>query len=297
MGIFALLRARLPALGMEREFDFSRHTTIGCGGRAAAAVFPASKEELLTLFRVLKQEKIPYFLLGAGANVLPAEERFDGAVVRFSRMQSLRREKSSVVAAAGVTGGALLRFAEKELLSGFEPFTGIPTTVGGGTAMNAGVPARHFADLVEEVEAVAEGEPVLLKAKDCAFGEKESIFTGKTAIVSVRMRGTEGDPETIRRTLAEYRGKRKELPHGRSMGCVFVNPPECPAGKLIECCGLKGARFGGASVSNVHANFILNEGGTASDVAALADFVKEEVRRKTGILLREEIRRFRAEHT
>ncbi len=296
MGIFAFLKERMPALAAERDFDFSRHTTIGCGGRAEVAVFPSSPEELCALLRLLKETGIPYFLLGAGANVLPQDEFFEGVVVRFSRMNALRREKDAIVAAAGVTGGALLRFARGEALSGFEPLCGIPMTVGGGTAMNAGIPLRHFSDLAEEVEAVAEGKLIRLQGRECGFAEKDSIFRGRIAVVSVRMRGAASTEEHILREEEKFRTRRGGLPHGRSMGCVFVNPPFASAGRLIEECGLMGTRIGGAVVSTQHANFILNEGGTASDVAALADRVREEVRRKKGVSLREEIRRFRGEN-
>ena len=157
--------------------------------------------------------------------------------------------------------------------------------------MNAGVRERHFSDAVLCVRAVANGKVRLFSARACRFAEKESIFLQGIAVTGVLMRAEPADPARIRRTLAEFSARRAALPKGRSMGCTFVNPPGRPAGALIEACGLKGYRIGGACVSEEHANFIINEGGTAEDVGRLADFVKEEVARKTGVVLREEIRR------
>ena len=103
--------------------------------------------------------------------------------------------------------------------------------------------------------------------------------------------GKRSDARTIAARACDFRRRRAGLPKGRSMGCAFVNPPDRSAGELIETCGLKNTRVGGARVSEIHANFILNEGGTADDVSALAELVKARVHMQTGITLREEFRR------
>ena len=258
---FAELCARFPKVVWEREFSFARHTTIGCGGTASLAASPADLETAAELIAYLRRSHIPHCFLGAGANVLPADGRFEGVVVRFCRLKTLYADGETIYAGAGVTGGALLRFAEANGLGGLECFTGIPMTVGGGVTMNAGV------------------------------AEKTSIFGNGTAVIGAYLKGSASSPQEIAERRAHFRAARAHLPRGRSMGCVFVNPEGDFAGRLIAQCGLKGTRVGGAVVSCGHGNFILNEGGTSADVSALIALIREEVLRQTGILLREEIRR------
>ena len=260
------LIGRLPRLCAGGPFDFARHTSIGCGGTAAAWACPKSGEELSFLLALLKEQNIPSCFLGAGANVLPRDGFFDGVVIRFNGFCSLAAEGALVRVGAGVTGGRLLRFAGEKCLAGAEFLTGIPMTVGGAVAMNAGVKEGHIGELVSRVFCASAGRTFCLSQAECAFQEKDSIF--------------------LRENM-----KRRALPKGRSMGCVFVNPEGKSAGAVIEACGLKGMRLGGARVSEVHANFILNDGGTASDVSALIALVKERVEKETGIVLREEVRR------
>ncbi len=286
---FAELPARFPNIAWEREFSFARHTTIGCGGTAALAASPADGESAARLLQALQRAGIPHCFLGAGANVLPSDEPFCGVVVRFDRLNALSADGETVFAGAGVTGGALLRFAERHLLGGFEPFTGIPMTVGGGVTMNAGVAERHFSDVVRAVVGVKDGKVTTFSPRDCAFGEKTSLFRSGIAVLGAYLKGEAATREAIVARRECFRAKRAHLPKGRSMGCVFVNPEGDSAGRLIELCGLKGRRRGGAVVSPLHGNFILNEGGSSADVAALIAEVKEGVRIGTGILLREEI--------
>lgn len=288
---FARLFERFPALYAEEHFSFARHTTIGCGGEAAYAVYPSCAEEAAALLGCLEKEKIPFVLLGAGANVLPQDGFFEGIVVRFRLLDRLAAEGDEILAGAGTTGGALCRFARQNRLTGFEPFTGIPMTVGGGIAMNAGVSEGHFSDVVRFVVGAEHGKLRVFPLRDCGFGEKESVFQEGIAVLYALLRGDLSDDEKIMERTARFRKKREHLPSGRSMGCVFVNPKGLSAGKLIEECGLKGVRVGGARVSEAHANFILNEGGSAGDISALVRLVRETVLKERGIALREEIRR------
>lgn len=290
MELFDRLKKRFPKLETEREFSFSRHTTIGCGGVAELSVSPA-EEECAGLLSFFKSEKIPYCFLGAGANVLPAEGRYHGAVVLFRNMNRIQTDGDHVFAQAGVTGGVLCRFAQIHGFGGYEPLTGIPMTVGGATVMNAGVAEGHIADLIERVYAVENGKTKIFDFQDCRFAEKESVFQSGIAVTGVQLRALHCDRDLIGEKTDAFRRRRKELPVGKSMGCVFVNPKGLSAGKIIDECGLKGLRVGGARVSEIHANFILNDKGTSDDVARLISLVKTAVKEKTGILLREEIRR------
>ena len=259
----------MNGLWLERDFSFAAHTSIGCGGIAAACARPADAAELCKLLALLGREAVPYCFLGAGNNVLPADGFFDGVVICFSRMNGIASDGLGIVCGAGVSAGKLLRFAEERGIGGLEFLTGIPASVGGAAVMNAGVREGHLADVVSTVTGIQ----------------------GGIAVTGVCLRGTRSTPEEIRKKRQAFSEKRKRLPKGKSMGCVFVNPAGMSAGALIEDCGLKGLRVGNAYVSEAHANFIINGGAASAEIEALISMVKERVFRQTGILLREEIKR------
>ena len=291
MDAFRLIEEGLPAVRREQNFSFARHTTIGSGGVAAAALYPSDIEEAAECLTFLNGNQIPYCFLGAGANVLPRDGAFEGAVIRFSRMKTLYQGADFLYAGAGVTGGELISFANAHSISGFEPFVGIPATVGGGVAMNAGIASCHFSDLVLSVIACEGGKIKTFSREECRFSLKKSVFLEGIAVLGVYFKAERGTKEQIQALTAHYIERRKHLPKGRSMGCTFVNPEGISAGELIDKCGLKGRQIGKAHISKEHANFIINEGACSRDISRLIDTVKEEVYQKTGILLREEIRR------
>ncbi len=291
MNVFSRIKNQFPHLGLEPAFSFARHTSIGTGGSALVAAYPTCAEEGAALLTYLKQEKIPYYPLGAGANVLPPDGSFEGVILRFSRVKSLYADKTTVYAGAGVTGGALLKFAHNKSLGGIEWLTGIPTTVGGGVCMNAGVQEGHFGSVVKKVLAIEGGKPFILSQEDCRFGVKNSVFMNGIVIFGAYFTLRNTSKEEIERKRCYFMGKRAHLPKGKSMGCTFLNFNGESAGAIIERCGCKGLCVGGAHVSNEHANFIINNGGTSSDVSSLIALVKRRVYEREGILLHEEIRR------
>ncbi len=220
-------------------------------------------------------------------------ETMELAAVSDAKIKTLSggMKQRVMIAQAGVTGGALLRTLRSFEIGGFEPFTGIPMSIGGAVAMNAGISCRHMSDVVEYADAAIEGDLVRLSRQECAFTLKDSLFLHSATVLGVGLKGVVSD---IARILSEtecYRARRAHLPKGRSMGCVFVNPDGRSAGKLIDECGLKGLRVGGAYISELHANFIINDGGTSTEVARLIEIIKQKVLEKRGILLREEIQR------
>lgn len=289
MYLASLFREIFPHMQTEQNFSFAAHTTIGSGGYAAVAVSPENEEELVNTLSLLNREKIPYCFLGAGANVLPADGFWEGVVIRFHKLKRISVDGNRIYAGAGVTGGTLLHYTGIHSLGGFEPFAGIPMTVGGGAAMNAGIACRHFSDLVLYVDGIVDGKVYRFSLNECNYSEKNSIFLQKIAIAGVCLKGVKSD--RIAQNTAEYLAKRTHLPKGRSMGCTFVNPKGTSAGEIIDGCGLKGLRVGRAHISVEHANFIINEGTSSQDISKLISIIKEEVKRQTGILLREEIRR------
>lgn len=291
MDVEKILKGHINGLEAEADFSFARHTTIGCGGRAALCVYPKTEEELIALVCALKKCGVPHCFLGAGANVLPADGFFEGVVVKFTRFSSLWAEGTDIVCGAGVTAGALLRFAEARLIGGFEFLTGIPASLGGAVVMNAGVRGGHLSDIVHSVVAVEGGRTHTFSSNACEFAEKHSLFQSGLAVTCVRLRGYPATQAEIAEKKRLFRAKRAHLPKGRSMGCVFVNPKGASAGEIIEQSGCKGLSVCGAYVSEEHANFIINGGAAASDISALIRLVKDKVFAKTGIRLREEIKR------
>ena len=290
MDLLSLMEEGLPAVEKEKDFSFARHTTIGSGGVAAVALSPRNREEAARCISFLSAKQIPYCYLGAGANVLPRDGKFEGAVIRFQRMKTLSLDAESLYADAGVTGGELLSFAEKHCITGFEPFAGIPTTVGGGVAMNAGIAERHFSDLALRVIACEQSNITTFSKEACRFSLKKSVFLEGIAVLGVYFKAERSPQAEIKERTKFYLERRRHLPKGRSMGCTFVNPEGISAGALIDRCGLKGRRVGRAFVSEEHANFIINEGTCSEDIVRLIDEVKKEVFRQTGVLLREEVR-------
>lgn len=290
--IFSLVAEQAKGCVVEREFSFAAHTTMGIGGNAPLCLRPQSVGAALNAVRVLQKYGVPYIALGAGANVLASDKGFCGVVISTDKLSAVTAEEDIVYAESGVRMARLLRALAESGLGGFAFMAGIPASVGGAVYMNAGTARGHFGDGVLSVTAIDEkGVLREFSKEECAFEYKHTAFTGKGQLIlsarlaakyCCRVRAL----EDIREVLAE----RERLPKGKSMGCVFKNPEGISAGALIERAGMKGAREGGAFISERHANFIINGGNaTAGDVRALIERVKSAVLKSSGVLLTEEI--------
>ena len=276
----------------EEEFDFARHSSIGCGGKAEAVFYPQTIEQTLSLIRNFDAKRVPFIALGNLTNVLPPDGKWAGSVLSTKRLKGIGNTDGGVFALAGVTSGELINACKRYGYGGAEFLEGIPCTLGGALFMNAGVSGKYIADIVESVTVVRGGELLELKKEDCRYFYKSSIFmqSGET-IVGAKLRLTEASQEEIEKAIGFYRQRRAHLPKGKSMGCVFKNSENNVAGKLIEGAGLKGLRVGGAVVSKLHANFIINDNGaTAADIKSLIQIVKNAVFAQYKIRLEEEIR-------
>ncbi len=278
----------------QRNFSLKNRFTIGCGGVASYAFFPKKEEELSLLLRGCKEGEIPYTVVGNGSNLLPPDGFYDGAVIFTKGIKGVSRREGVLVARCGESFSALIAYGRENGLSCFEFMTGIPALVGGAVFMNAGVPERHISDAVKCVTATDGNEKKVFRAEECGFLYKESVFQKNGFVVlSAAFAVEETERDKVEERLFYYGEKRKRLPRGRSMGCVFKNPPGVSAGKLIDECSLKGLRVGGAYVSESHANFILNDGSASGkDVKALVALIKAEVSLRKGVLLAEEIQYF-----
>ena len=275
-----------------RNVSLAAHTAIGIGGRVPLCLRPVSAEAAVHAVRLLRSLGIPFFVLGAGANVLVSDKGYDGAVLLTDKMLAVKECGGRVFAESGVRVGRLLRGWAAHGSGGLDFMAGIPASGGGAVFMNAGIARGHIGDRIVRVVALCkDGKIRSFDEKSCAFGYKDSVFMHIDAVIlkaeiGFDAVGKESAAAAIEKAVAE----RKDLPKGKSMGCVFKNPPGFSAGARIERCGLKGAREGGAFVSPQHANFIINGGGaSASEIRALAERVRDTVFRKTGVRLTEEI--------
>ncbi|MBR2441887.1 MAG: UDP-N-acetylmuramate dehydrogenase [Clostridia bacterium] len=278
---------------IERPFDFSLHSSIGCGGCAKIAFYPRSEDELIALLSRLESEGRRYLVVGNLTNVLPSDLGTDKAVVCTKKLNAIKRISESLVyAESGILSGALLDFLRREGLEGAEFLSGIPCTLGGALYMNAGVSGAYMQTLVENVRIYSGGRVQTLTNGDCAYAYKDSVFMqGGRVIIGATLRLKESSPDKVFIRQREYIQKRVRLPKGKSMGCVFKNTQSAPAGELIDKAGLKGMRVGGAIVSKEHANFIINDKkATAREIKSLITLVKNAVYAQYGVCLEEEIR-------
>jgi UDP-N-acetylmuramate dehydrogenase len=279
------------------EVPLRRLTSLRIGGPAEALAEPASREELASLLAWCAAERIPHRVLGAGFNTLVLDGGMEGVVIRLTAFRRLeQRPGSRVRAEAGVSHAQVQRFCLERGLSGLEFAAGIPGTVGGWIAMNAGVPEREVQAALLEVEVMSPSGARRrhFERRALRFDYRALRGLAPGSVVVAALFGLEpADRADIRArvegTLVRRRATQPlDVP---SCGSVFKNPPGDFAGRLIELAGLKGEREGGAQISCVHANFIVNQGGaTARDVLALIRRARRAVFARTGIRLATEVR-------
>ena len=270
-------------------------TTLGVGGAAPFVLEPRDRQQLLLCVRELRAAGLPFRLLGHGSNLLVRDEGVREVVIHTQRMTGIWHHgviDHALRVEAGASLARLTSVAHQQGLGGAEVLIGIPGTLGGAVAGNAG--SRHGAigDLLSSVTVIDElGEAREVPCTPADFGYRRSPFRGQVVLDAVLQLRPEA-PEAIWARLAEIlRAKRESQPlTARSAGCIFRNTPEAPSGRLIEAAGCKGLASGAARVSARHANFIVNEGGArAADVFALIERVRGAVRAQAGAELQLEV--------
>ena len=276
----------------ERPFDLSKHSSIGCGGKATVGFFPRTVEELVSLITRLKTDGFPYLVVGNMTNILPTDRDTEKVIVCTKELNAIHPCKEGVYALAGATSGQLLKKCLQLQKTGLEFLTGIPCTIGGALYMNAGVAGVYVSEFVDSVTVLREGKLLTLSKENCGYAYKKSAFMEKDdVIIGGKFLLKESTPSMIQEKTEYYSFRRSHLPKGKSMGCVFKNPKNGFAGEYIEKCGLKGFRFGKAYISNQHANFIINDGGaTEAEIKMLIALMKNAVYAQYNIVLEEEIR-------
>lgn len=280
------LYARLKALDIpcKEIVAMSNHTTMQVGGIAPVVAFVRNAEEMVTAVREAKNNGVKYAIIGNGSNAIFSDNGYDGLVIVTTEMKKFSVEGNLIKADCGASLTRLAVAAQRASLTGFEFAYGIPGTVGGGVYMNAGAFDGSLSDVVVSSICYDAKNDVIRKIdrEEHAFRYRESIYTHNPdyIILAVMLELKAGQMEDIVKKMNENIRTRKEKQplEYPSAGSIFKRPVGFYAGELIEKCGLKGYRIGGAEVSEKHAGFIVNRGGaTADDVMRLISHIKTKV--------------------
>lgn len=276
------------------------HTTMKAGGAARLFLTPGTEEELTELIRLLQEEKIPYYILGNGSNVICRDEGFAGAIVcmkdNYTGIDiSEKTDRTQVRVKAGTLNKDLSDRLIAEGLAGFEFASGIPGSVGGGTVMNAGAYDGEFRQVIRKVRLMdRKGDIVEKSCEEMDFGYRHSLASsGDYIVLETTFEFRKDDPEAIQARVDDLTRRREEKQplEYPSCGSTFKRPEGYFAGKLISDAGLKGFRLGGAQVSAKHAGFVINaEEASAAEILELIEYVRDKVLESQGVLLECEVK-------
>ena len=257
-------------------------------------IFPKNEQELISILKKVRQEKIKYLILGNGSNVIFSMEYYDGVIIKLNNFCSIEYSDNIVTVGAGYS---LIKLAIETIdkgLSGLAFAAGIPGCVGASTAMNAGAYNSDMSQVVKEVKVLNDNlEIITLKNNDLEYEYRDSFLKRNPnyIVISTTFELTYGDKEAMKKQIEERRNKRiaSQPLNMPSAGSVFRNPKNAYAGELIENSNLKGLNINGAEVSTKHANFIVNTGkAKGKDIIKLINIIKKEVKEKYNIEIKEE---------
>jgi UDP-N-acetylmuramate dehydrogenase len=277
------------------DAPMKKYTSMRVGGPADCLLFPKSMKELKKVILHARRRGIPVFILGRGTNLIVLDRGIRGWVVSLTKgMKKVRMVGERLEAEAGCSLQQLVRFSAQKGLTGLEPFYGIPGTVGGGLAMNAGAWGAELKDILHSVTLMNEhGERVERPRSKLRFSYRRLTLPRSWIILKGCFHLKKGRKEEILERLnsfSEMRKRTQPLDYP-SAGSIFKNPEAGPAGKWIDEIGLKGFHIGQAMVSERHANFIINLGkATAEEVLRLIEWAEKKVREEKGISLEREVR-------
>src|SRR5678815_2317511 len=288
----------------ERGRRFAELTSLRVGGAIDWVISPDTEEQAAAIVHELDQAGIGWRPLGSGSNVLADDGDHHYVVLNLSNMKGeVHIDGERVSVSAGYSLPRLCIDVARSGLSGIEGLGGIPGTVGGALWMNAGAYGHEIGTVTENVRVARDGKVVEIDGKSIQWNYRHTSFREGELLLGGTLRLTKDDPEKIKARMDEAKSKRLATqPHGsRSAGCFFKNPPASTigTGKIIDEMGMKGQRRGSALVSPVHANFIVTEGenARAEDALALAEEIRERVKREQGIELEYEVELWRANPT
>lgn len=294
--IYDILKERFPEDVLRFREPMYKHTTFKTGGPCDVMVVPNSVDEIRRLVILCRREEIPLNVLGNGSNILVRDGGIKGVVLKvFDNFCYTTISDNTITAQAGALLSSIAYKAMNKSLKGLEFASGIPGTVGGGVAMNAGAYGGELKDVLSySVYIDINGDIVRLGNAEHKFDYRKSFFSGSgNILIESAFLLEKGERAAIKSRMADLNRRRREkqpltVPNA---GSVFKRPEGYYAGALIQECGLKGARFGGACVSQKHAGFIVNDkNGTSEDIELLMEYVKKTVYNKTGVELIPEIK-------
>ncbi len=277
------------------DADLNTLTTVKTGGKAKVVVSPNSSEQLIKIIRIVKQNKIPFFILGNGSNVLASDKGFNGVIIKPGRFLSqIFFEKDLIAAEAGATTAMLANFAMQYGLTGAEFLSTIPATVGGAVAMNAGCFGYTVKDKVQKVIAADENGEHVFYANQLMFGYRTSIFENNgMVIIRAYFKFEQSDKEKVEEVMAKLKSLKRNLQplDFPSFGSVFKRHEGISPAIMIDKLGFKGLTVGGAKVSEKHAGFFVNTGkATTEDFLTLINIVGSKVYEVYGVKLKTEVK-------
>jgi len=277
---------------LNKNVSLASHTTFGIGGPAELFYEAQTSEELIKAVKAARELKIPYFILGGGSNILVADQGLAGLTIKI-KSQRLKIKSPKIIAEAGTPLAKIVKAAQEHSLSGLECCIGIPGTVGGAVAGNAGAKNQWISQCIKSVTILDKsGEIINLKKDNCQFGYRTSCFKSNPSkvILEVIFELEKENPKIIKEKTKQFLEARSNQPKEKSAGSIFKNPANDSAGRLIDAAGLKGKRVGEAQISPQHANFIINlDKAKASDILTLIKLAQSRVKEKFGVELKLEI--------
>jgi UDP-N-acetylenolpyruvoylglucosamine reductase len=279
---------------IETGVSLSKLTTIGTGGEARVLARPRSLADLEEALRFAAAEGLEVVVVGLGSNLLAADKGVDALVIRLEgELAEIEVEGTGVLAGGGATNAVCLHRARDAGLGGFEFACAIPGTVGGGVKMNAGAYGRDWSDVVARALVATASGVEWVAPSELDLSYRSSALRPGDVVARVELRLERRPREAIKATVSELIAQRKttQPTNKRTFGSVFKNPPgEDGAGRILELCGLRGHRIGGALISPKHANFIENAGGaTSGDCVALMVEARRRAHEQFGVLLEREV--------
>jgi UDP-N-acetylmuramate dehydrogenase len=279
---------------IERDVALARLTTIGTGGPARFLARPETLDELLEALVFAREEGVPVATVGLGSNLLVADEGVDALVLKLAgELATAGVDGALLVAGGGAPNAVGLHRARSASLGGFEFACAIPGTAGGGVRMNAGAYGGDWAQILVRALVVDADDAAWRTADELELEYRHSALRPGEVVARVEFRLESRPVEEIKATIAELQARRKaaQPTNKRTFGSVFKNPEhELSAGRMLEACGLRGHRIGGAQISPRHANFIENAGGARSaDAIALMAEARRRAREQFGVDLRHEV--------
>jgi UDP-N-acetylmuramate dehydrogenase len=282
------------AVALEENVGLSRFTTLGTGGPARWFARPESIDELQRLLVWARERDVAAHVVGLGSNVLAHDDGVDALVLKLAGgLAQARVGGTTLIAGGGATNAVCLHRARAAGLGGFEFASAIPGTTGGGVRMNAGAYGSDFRAVLEAAVVVDADGIRTLTADDLELSYRHSALGPGQLVAEVHLSLFPRAPDEIRVRVGELLAQRKSTQptNKRTFGSVFKNPsPELGAGRIVEECGLKGHRIGGALISPRHANFIENGGGaTSADAIALMTEARRRARARFGVELEHEV--------